>query len=313
MGPNDSRSLDGAGALVAGATRGAGRGIAVELGHAGATVYCTGRSTGHRRSDYDRPETIEETAALVTQAGGRGIAVVVDHLESAQVAALVARIDAEHGRLDLLVNDIGGSPFLVWEKPLWEQDLQQGLWMLRTAVETHLVTSHHALPLLIRRPGGLVVEVGDGTERHNATRYRESAFYDLAKTAVNRLAFIQGEELRPHGCAAVAVTPGWLRSEAMLDAFQVTEDTWRDATRPRGDGLPLVPGFAIAESPRFVGRAVVALATDPDRARWNQRSVSVGELAVEYGFFDVDGSRPDAWAYLVAAEDDEVVDAGSFR
>jgi NAD(P)-dependent dehydrogenase (short-subunit alcohol dehydrogenase family) len=291
--------LEGCVALVAGATRGAGRGIAVALGEAGATVYCSGRSTRERRSEYDRPETIEETAELVSAAGGAGIAVAADHLDPEQVAALVARIDAEHGRLDVLVNDIWGAEKLFsFTERLWEHDLADGLRLLRLAVDTHLITSHHALPLLIRHPGGLVVEMTDGTLDYNAANLRNSAFYDLAKTAVLRLAFVQARELEPHAATAVALTPGWLRSEMMLDAFEVTEETWRDA-------LERVPHFAISESPRFVGRAVAALAADPDRARHSGRSTSSGALAREYGFTDLDGSRPDAWRYMV-----EVVDAG---
>src|SRR4051812_45482598 len=217
-------------ALVAGATRGAGRGIAVALGEAGATVYCTGRSSAGRRSEYDRPETIEETAALVTAAGGTGIAVRVDHLIADEVADLVARIDAEQGRLDVLVNDIwGGERLFEWNTPLWEHDLAAGLRLLDLAVDTHLITSHHALPLVVRRPGGLVVEMTDGTAAYNAEHYRVNAFYDLAKTAVIRLAFAQSHDLAPHDATAVALTPGWLRSEMMLDAFGVTEATWRDA------------------------------------------------------------------------------------
>src|SRR3712207_224813 len=222
-----TRTLEGTVALVAGATRGAGRGIAVALGEAGATVYCTGRTTGAQRSEYDRPETIEETAALVTEAGGTGIAVAVDHLEPEQVAALVARIDAEQGRLDVLVNDIwGGEKLFEWDTPLWEHDLANGLRLLRLAVETHLVTSHHALPLLVREPGGLVVEMTDGTAEYNAANLRVNAFYDLAKASVLRLAFSQARELAPRGATAVALTPGWLRSEMMLEAFGVTEETW---------------------------------------------------------------------------------------
>jgi NAD(P)-dependent dehydrogenase (short-subunit alcohol dehydrogenase family) len=284
-------------ALVAGATRGAGRGTAVALGEAGATVYCTGRTTRAQRSEYDRPETIEETAEQVTVAGGTGIAVRVDHLEPEQVAGLVARIDAEQGRLDVLVNDIWGAERLFeWDTPLWEHDLDAGLRLLRLAVDTHLVTSHHALPLLIRRPGGLVVEMTDGTAEYNAERLRVNAFYDLAKAAVLRLAFSQSRELAPHGATAVALTPGWLRSEMMLDAFGVTEETWRDA-------LQRVPHFAISESPRFVGRAVAALAADPGRDRHNGRSLSSGGLAQVYGFTDLDGSRPNAWRYLVEVQD----------
>ena len=215
---------------MTGATRGAGRGTAVALGEAGATVYCTGRTTRERRSEYDRPETIEETAELVDAAGGTGIAVEVDHLEPAQVEALVQRIDAEQGRLDVLVNDIwGGEKLAEWNTPVWEHDLDGGLRMLRLAIDTHLITSHFALALLIRRPGGLVVEMTDGTLRvQRRANYRLSTFYDLAKTAVLRLAFAQGKELAPHGCTAVALTPGWMRSEMMLDNYGVTEANWRD-------------------------------------------------------------------------------------
>ncbi len=290
--------LAGKVALVAGATRGAGRGTAVALGEAGATVYCTGRSTTEHRSEYDRPETIEETAELVDAAGGTGIAIEADHLEFDQVRALVARIDAEHGRLDVLVNDIwGGEKLADWNKPVWEQDLDRGLRLLRLAVDTHLITSHFALPLLVRRSGGLVVEMTDGTREYNEANYRLSAFYDLAKTSVIRLAFTQSKELAPHRCSAVALTPGWMRSEMMLDAYQVTEGTWREATVGS-------PHFrAISESPRFVGRAVAALAADPDLERRNGGSFSSGELARAYGFTDVDGSQPDCWRYMVEVQD----------
>jgi NAD(P)-dependent dehydrogenase (short-subunit alcohol dehydrogenase family) len=293
-----TRPLDGKVALVAGATRGAGRGTAVALGEAGATVYCTGRSTRERRSEYDRPETIEETAELVTAAGGAGIAISVDHLEADQVEALVRRIESESGRLDVLVNDIwGGELLFEWQAPVWEHDLAKGLRLLRLAIDTHLITSHFALPLLIREPGGLVVEMTDGTREYNAERYRVSTFYDLAKTAVLRLAFAQGVELAPHECTAVALTPGWLRSEMMLDNYGVTEANWRD-------GAAVNPHFAaISESPRFVGRAVAALAADPDVQRHNGGSFSSGGLAREYGFTDLDGSRPDCWRYLVEVQD----------
>ncbi|HEX8075445.1 MAG TPA: SDR family oxidoreductase [Thermoleophilaceae bacterium] len=290
--------LAGKVALVAGATRGAGRGTAVALGEAGATVYCTGRSTRERRSEYDRPETIEETAELVTAAGGAGIALAVDHLEAAEVEALVGRIDSEGGRLDVLVNDIwGGELLFEWDKPLWEHDLENGLRILRLAIDTHLITSHFALPLLIRRPGGLVVEMTDGTREYNAENYRLSAFYDLAKTAVIRLAFAQSRELAPHGCAAVALTPGWMRSEMMLENYRVTEENWRD-------GAAINPHFAaISESPRFVGRAVAALAADPDLQARSGGSFSSGGLAREYGFTDLDGSQPDCWRYMVEVQD----------
>ncbi|MGW4134604.1 SDR family oxidoreductase [Amycolatopsis japonica] len=289
------KPLAGKIALVAGATRGAGRGIAVQLGAAGATVYVTGRSTGSRRSEMNRPETIEETAALVDEAGGRGIAIGVDHLEADQVRELAERIDAEQGALHVLVNDIYGAP-IEWDKTVWESTLDVGLRTLRLAVDTHAITSHFALPLMIRNPGALVVEVNDGTTEYNSENYRVSFFYDLAKTAVNRMAFALGHELAPHGGTAVAVTPGWLRSEAMLDAYRVTEENWRDATKVQ-------PHFAISESPAFVGRAVAALAGDAEVARWNGKSMSSGELAKEYGFTDLDGSRPDCWRYLVEVQD----------
>ncbi|MFG2999941.1 SDR family oxidoreductase [Streptomyces sp. NPDC048340] len=292
------QTLEGRVALVAGATRGAGRGIAVELGARGATVYVTGRSTRGRRSEYDRPETIEETAELVTAAGGQGIAVVTDHLVPAQVEALVGRIDAEQGRLDVLVNDIwGGELLFEWESTVWEHDLDKGLRLLRLAVETHAVTSHYALPLLLRGPGGgLVVEMTDGTAEYNASRYRVSFFYDIAKSAVLRMAFALGHELGPRGATALALTPGWLRSEMMLDTFGVTEANWRDA-------LEKIPHFAISETPSYVGRAVAALAADPEVSRWNGQSLSSGQLAGVYGFTDLDGSRPDAWRYMVEVQD----------
>jgi NAD(P)-dependent dehydrogenase (short-subunit alcohol dehydrogenase family) len=288
-----SGPLAGKVALVSGATRGGGRGIAVALGEAGATVYATGRSTRERRSEIDRPETIEETAELVTAAGGEGIAVAVDHLDPAQVAALVERIDSDHGRLDVLVNDIWGAEHLFrFNTQLWEHDLDNGLRLLRLAIDTHLITSHHALPLLIRRPGGLVVEVTDGTADYNADHYRVNAFYDLAKTSVIRLAWAQAQELAAHGGTAVALTPGWMRSELMLEHHGVSESNWRDAAER-------TPHFCISESPRYVGRAVAALAGDPDVSRWNGQSLSSGQLAQVYGFTDTDGTRPDCWRYMV--------------
>ncbi|MEV7506615.1 SDR family oxidoreductase [Streptomyces sp. NPDC089922] len=295
--PETQQGLEGRVALVAGATRGAGRGIAVALGARGATVYVSGRSTRGRRSEYDRPETIEETAELVTAAGGRGIPVAADHLVPAEVEALVGRIDAEQGRLDVLVNDIwGGELLFEWDSTVWEHDLDNGLRLLRLAVETHAVTSHFALPLLLREPGGLVVEMTDGTADYNATRYRNSFFYDIAKSTVLRMAFALGHEVGPRGATAVALTPGWLRSEMMLDAFGVTEANWRDA-------LEKVPHFAISETPAYVGRAVAALAADPEVSRWNGQSLSSGQLAQVYDFDDLDGSRPDAWRYVVEVQD----------
>ena len=292
-------TLQGKVALVAGATRGAGRGIAVELGAAGATVYVTGRTTRHHQSEYQRPETIEQTAELVSAAGGNGIAIPVDHLIADDVRKLVERIRAEQGRLDILVNDIwGGEKLFEWNKPVWDHDLENGLRLLRLGIDTHLITAHHALPLLIERSGGLLVEVTDGTAEYNAEHYRLNPFYDLAKVAVNRMAWAHAKDVAPHGATSVSITPGWLRSEMMLDAFEVTEENWRDAALKS-------PHFVITETPHFVGRAVAALAADPDRARWNGQSLSSGGLAQVYGFTDVDGSRPDAWRYI-----EEVQDAG---
>ncbi len=297
-------TLDGKVALVAGATRGAGRGIAVALGAQGATVYVTGRTTRARRSEYNRPETIEETAELVTEAGGTGIAIRVDHLVPDEVAGVVERIDDDAGHLDLLVNDIwGGDPLVEWGVPLWEHDLSKGLRVLRLGVDTHLITSHFALPLLLRRPGGLVVEVTDGTLEYNTSRYRQSLFYDLVKWTVLRLAFAEAAELGPRGATAVAITPGWLRSEMMLDLFGVTEANWTEATTLPPEPVSGVDmaHFAISETPTFVGRAVAALAGDPDVARWNGKSTSSGELARIYGFTDIDGSRPDWGQHAVAS------------
>ncbi|WP_030741015.1 SDR family oxidoreductase [Streptomyces sp. NRRL F-5135] len=303
-----SAALHGRIALVAGATRGAGRGIAVELGAAGATVYVTGRSTRRQRSEYDRPETIEDTADLVTEAGGRGIAVPTDHLDPDQVRALVERVEAEQGRLDVLVNDIwGGENLFEWNLPVWEHDLDKGLRLLRLAVETHAITSHHALPLLLRNEGGLVVEMTDGTAEYNRDTYRNSYFYDLAKASVLRTAFVLGHELGPRGATAVALTPGWMRSEIMLDQFGVTEQTWRAA-------LEREPHFCISETPSYVGRAVAALAADPQVSRWNGQSLSSGGLAQVYGFTDLDGSRPDAWRYIPEVQDaGKPADAAGYR
>jgi NAD(P)-dependent dehydrogenase (short-subunit alcohol dehydrogenase family) len=289
-------SLAGKIALVAGGTRGAGRGIAVQLGAAGATVYVTGRTSGSRKSEMNRPETIEETASLVDAAGGRGIAVQVDHLVPEEVRALIERIQNEQGSLHILVNSIWGATRMEWNKSVWESSLDYGLHTLRLAVDTHAITSHFALPLLIKTLGGLVVEVTDGTEEYNAANYRVSFFYDLAKASNLRMAFALAHELRPHGATAVSLTPGWLRSEFMLEAFGVTESNWREATTRE-------PHFAISESPAFVGRAVAALAQDPDVARWNGKSLSSGQLAKIYGFTDLDGSQPDAWRYLLEVQD----------
>jgi NAD(P)-dependent dehydrogenase (short-subunit alcohol dehydrogenase family) len=300
----DPDSLRGRVAIVAGATRGAGRGIATALGEAGATVICTGRSTraqGSSRSDYKRPERIEDTAELVTRLGGTGIPVGVDHLNSAEVKQLADDIRRTHGHIDVLVNDVWGAEVLKggpseWNTPVWKHDLDKGLRILRLGIDTHLITSHHLLPLVINKPEGLLVEVSDGTFEYNASHYRLSTFYDLAKLSVNRLAFLQGHELEPHGGTAVSISPGWLRSEMMLENYGVSEERWRDALAPAASPQA-PPGFAVSESPRFVGRAVAALAADPDRHRWNQRSTTSGQLARIYGFTDLDGSQPNVWKY----------------
>ncbi|MEQ1951893.1 SDR family oxidoreductase [Mesorhizobium sp. CN2-181] len=308
MASESKRPLDRKVALVAGATRGAGRGIAVELGAAGATVYVTGRTTRHRQSEYKRPETIEETGELLTAAGGKGIAMRVDHLVPDEVRELVERIRTEQGRLDILVNDVwGGEMLFEWNKPVWDHDLENGLRLLRLGVDTHLITAHFALPLMIERPGGLLVEVTDGTAEYNSDHYRLSPFYDLAKTSVNRMAWAHAKDLARHGATSVSITPGWLRSEMMLEHYGVREDNWREGTK-------IEPHFIISETPRFVGRAIAALAADPDRARWNGQSLSSGGLAKVYGFTDLDGSRPDAWRYVVEVQDaGKPADATGYR
>ncbi|MEE1824976.1 SDR family oxidoreductase [Streptomyces sp. BE20] len=293
---HDTQPLAGKVALVAGGTRGGGRGIAVELGAAGATVYVTGRSSSAGRSELDRPETIEETARRVTEAGGTGIPVRTDHSRPEEVRALVDRIAAEQdGRLDLLVNSVwGGDPLTDWQHPLWEQDLDTGLRLVRQAVETHVITSRYALPLMVARGSGLVVEVTDG----NTARYRGSFFYDLAKSSVIRLAVAQAAELKPHGVAAVALTPGFLRSEAMLEHFGVREENWRD-------GAAADPDFAHSETPAYLGRAVVALAADPHVMARTGRALATWGLYREYGFTDADGTTPDFaahWADALEAE-----------
>jgi NAD(P)-dependent dehydrogenase (short-subunit alcohol dehydrogenase family) len=294
-----ARPLRGKVALVTGATRGAGRAIAVELARAGAAVYATGRSSRVLGpSEIGRPETIEETGELIAAAGRDGMALRVDHLDQDQVRDLAGRIDADHGRLDILVNDIfGGDRYAQFGTTVWEHDLPGGLRMLRMGIDTHLITAHEMLPLLIRNPGGLVVEMTDGTAEYNS-RYRHDVgiYYDLVKAAVQRLTMAFDHELRPYRATVLAVTPGWLRSEMMLDHFGVTEATWRDATAGE-------PHFCISESPTYVARAVAALAADPDVARWAGQSLSSGQLAPVYGFTDTDGTQPDCWRYVTEVQD----------
>ncbi|HTN98304.1 MAG TPA: SDR family oxidoreductase, partial [Nordella sp.] len=231
-----------------------------------------------------------------------------DHLISTDVANLVQRIRREQGRLDIVINDIwGGEHLFEWNKPVWDHNLENGLTLLHRGIDTHLITAHHALPLLIETTGGLLVEVTDGTAEYNTDHYRLSPFYDLAKVAVNRMAWAHAKDLAPHGATAVSITPGWLRSEMMLEAYGVAEENWRDATRKE-------PHFIISETPRFVGRAVAALAGDADRARFNGQSLSSGGLAQVYGFSDLDGSRPDAWRYVVEVQDaGKPADATGYR
>ena len=282
--PTEAQPLAGRVALVAGATRGCGRAVAVELGALGATVYGTGRSTRAGRSPMNRPETIEDTADFVTAAGGEGIAVRCDHSDADDVRELVERIRKDHGRLDILVNDVwGGDPFVEWDKRLWEHPLDATLGVLRNGIETHLITSHFALPLMIEGPDGLVVEVGDGK---GDVPYRANVPYDLVKTTVVRMGLALAHELEPHDVTALTVTPGWLRSESMLDYFGVTEETWRDAAER-------VPYFGHSETPHLLGRGVAALAADPDRHRFAGECLGSWDLMRIYDLKDVDGTRPD--------------------
>lgn len=287
--------------MVAGGTRGASRAIAVELGRAGARVYVTGRSSGETRSEVNRPETIEGTVEAITAAGGSGTAVRVDHRDPEQVRVLAQRIDSEQGRLDILVSGLwGGDRLMQWDTPVWEHPLEATLGVLRLAIEAHVITAHFLLPLVVRHRGGLVVELTDGTEEYNASyRTGTTLGYYLSKAAAHPLAKAEAAETADYGCTAVALTPGWLRSEAMLEeAFGVTEENWRDGTAKD-------PNFAISESPAYVARGVAALAADPERTQFSGQTLTSAQLAKRYGLTDIDGSQPDCWRYLT-----EVVDAG---
>jgi NAD(P)-dependent dehydrogenase (short-subunit alcohol dehydrogenase family) len=288
-------------ALVAGATRGAGRAIAVELGRAGLFVYATGRSSRvSGPSEIGRPETIEETGDLVRAVGGSGRALVVDHEDPEAVAGLLTTIERDHGRLDVLVNDIfGGEQYSEWEKPLWEHDWAGGLRMLQMGVHTHLITCRAAIPLMLRtaaghRAQGLIVEMTDGTSEANAEfRRRVGFYYDLVKANVERIVTGLTAELTDLPVTALGVTPGWLRSENMLENFGVSEENWRDACAK-------IPGFGISESPAYVARGVAALAQAADVDRWSGTIISARQLADAYGLTDTDGSKPDCWGYLAA-------------
>ncbi|WP_249356361.1 SDR family oxidoreductase [Brevibacterium sp. 2SA] len=310
--PLDSRPLAGRTALVAGATRGAGRVIARELAAAGAFVWCTGRSTAGRPSDYGRPETIDGTVELIRAAGGEGQAVVCDHLDEESLSALAERVEAEGRGLDILVGDIGGEAYVSWGQPLWEADAVQGRRLLETGLLSHVLTARALLPLLTRTPGGLHLEITDGTSDYNATHFRESIWLDLTKTAISRFAFGLSHELGPVGATAVALTPGWLRSEMMLEGFATSEEAWlSDALDESNEATPR--DFAISETPHLIGRGIAALAADPDRHRFTGRTLSSFDLAVTYDLTDLDGSRPDVWGFLAAKEDDPCVDPMTFR
>ncbi len=296
------RPLEGKVALVAGATRGAGRGIAAMLGAAGAVVYCSGRSGAGQTSPMGRPETLEETAALVDAQGGNGVAVRADHTREDEVAALIARIEAERGRLDILVNDIwGGDPMVDWSAKFWQLDIATVRALVDQAVMTHLITARHAAPLMVRQGGGLIVEVTDG--HHDG--YRGHLLYDLVKNTVNRLGYAMAWELHGTGVTTLALSPGFLRSEAVLGHFGVAEANWRD-------GVARDPFFAESETPFFVGRAVAALAADPQVHRKAGQVLFAADLAEEYGFTDVDGRRPAFYpmfervAAELAARDDDL-------
>ena len=283
-----AKPLDGQVALVAGATRGAGRGIARALGEAGAVVYCTGRTTRTAPSPMGRPETIEETAELILAAGGTAHAVRVDHTDEAEVATLIQRIQGEAGRLDILINDVwGGDPIVDWSAKFWNLDIGQVRTLLDQAVVSHLITARHAAPLMIERKRGLIVEVTDGL----GEGYRGQILYDLVKATVLRLGYAMAWDLKDAGVIALSITPGFLRSEYVLETFGVTEANWSEAAERD-------PLFAESETPAFIGRAIAALAADPGRARFAGAALSSEMLADIYHLDDADGRRPHVYRHM---------------
>jgi NAD(P)-dependent dehydrogenase (short-subunit alcohol dehydrogenase family) len=296
-------------AVVAGATRGAGRGIACMLGEAGATVYCVGRSTRETRSPTGRPETVDETAEMVTTRGGIGIPVGLDLRDIDRVRELFERIENEQGRVDLLVNNLSGDQYLAKGMlsgsehiDFWNYPIEKGLAIQVNAVHTHLVAAHHAARMMAEQRSGLIIEVTDG----NRLSYNGvGVYYSLSKTSAVLLAYLMSEELRPHNVAVVSLTPGWLRSEKMLDGFGVTEENWRDA-------LAECPSFEKSETPFYIGRAVVELAADPRIIEKSGHALSAGFLAREYGFSDVDGTQPPGYAWDGAAIVEGAFENGGF-
>ncbi len=297
---SETKPLSGKIALVAGATRGAGRGIAVALGAAGATVWCSGRTAMGQVGMPGRPETIEQTAELVTAAGGRGIPVRCDHTIEAEVAALVARIGAESGGLDILINDIwGGDDLVDWAKPFWEADMRTAWALIERAIFSHMITARHATPLLLKAERGLIVEITDG----ETAGYRGHLLYDFVKAGVIRLAYGMAWDLKDTNVTSIAVSPGYLRSEDMLRHFGVTEETWRD-------GMKKDPFWEQSETPAFVGRAVAALAADPDVKARSGGAYLATHLARDYGFTDVDGRQPAFWISIEKMIEERVAAGG---
>lgn len=274
-------------AVVAGATRGAGRGIARGLAEAGAIVYCTGRSVAGRPSPYGRPETIEQTAEMIQAAGGAAIAVRVDHTVESEVEALFERIDAEQGRVDVLVNSVAGEDPMMHEwGSFWETSLDNSAAIFKQALLSHIMTAKHAARRMIAAGRGLIVEVTEndllGASGNLTTQ--------SVKLSLKGLALGMAAELKSHGVAALAITPGFLRSESMLENFRVTEETWRDGGKEDKN-------FLESESPLFVGRAVAALAADPGVLERTGQLLSSWQCGHEYALNDYDGRRPD-WGRL---------------